>query len=569
MNNKDFAVGYCRFSSDNQREESIDAQKRAINKYAEENGLTICKWYVDEACSARTANRPGFQEMIQDSGKRGFNKLLIYKFDRFSRDDYDRAIYKRKLKMNGVQIISVMEKVDNSPQGEMLQAILEAFATYYSNNLSTEVMKGMRENAFNCRCNGGIPPYGYKRVPRVENGVTMTSKKGAILHDTVIEPKNAEAVKLIYNMTLEGKTRTEIMERLNSLGFRDAKGNEFKCETYIDRILRNERYTGTYIFSEYRHVLNMGKYGREKNAEPIKIENGFPKIIDKETFNAVQQILNQRVHRSPYNTTEQYLLAGKIVCGECGKTFQGWRKSKNDREYVYYKCTNAGNYYKGTRKSEQCKNPSIRRDDIERIVLKSVIDLLSDKKLVDKLFDEYNLFLRRHKGNAELIEGLKNQLKDVDRRIDNIVNLFADGHYSDVLEQKLLQSEQEKTSILETIKREEQKIGILSVKCEDLQKAIDYARTILLDKNQDFELRKRILHSFLNKIIVYKDYVEIYINTIPAKYCGNFDLRIRKEDLNACLLPNLEYNDNVADKQNFQLENMSGAPEQKSVLKSE
>ena len=100
MINKDLAVGYCRFSSDNQREESIDAQKRAITKYAEENGLTIYKWYVDEAYSARTANRPGFLEMIEDSNKRAFNKLLIYKFDRFSRNDYDRAIYKHKLKMH-------------------------------------------------------------------------------------------------------------------------------------------------------------------------------------------------------------------------------------------------------------------------------------------------------------------------------------------------------------------------------------------------------------------------------------------------------------------------------------
>ncbi len=561
MNNKDFAVGYCRFSSDNQREESIDAQKRAINKYAEENGLTICKWYIDEACSARTANRPGFQEMIEDSGKRGFNKLLIYKFDRFSRDDYDRAIYKRKLKMNGVQIISVMEKVDNSPQGEMLQSILEAWATYYSNNLSTEVMKGMKENAFNCKCNGGVPPYGYKRIPHIENGITKTSKKGTIMHDTVIDPKNAEAVKLIYNMTLEGKTRTEIMERLNSLGFRDAKGNEFKCGTYIDRILRNERYTGTYIFNEYRRVLNMGKYGIEKNADPIKIENGFPKIIEKETFLAVQKILEQRVHRSPFNTTEQYLLAGKIVCGECGKTFQGWKKSKNGKDYIYYKCTNAGNYYKGSRKSEQCKNPSIRRDDIEHIVLKSVIDLLSDKKLVDKLFNEYNMFLRRHKGNAELLDGLKNQLKDVNRRIDNIVNLFADGHYSEIMEQKLSQFELERANITEMIKQEEEKIGNLTVRCEDLQKAIDYSRKILLDKSQDFELRKRILHSFLNKIIVYKDYVEIYINTIPAKYCGNFDLRIRKEDLNASLLPNLDYIKCSDLQKNFQLENTSGSPQ--------
>ncbi len=560
MINKDLAVGYCRFSSDNQREESIDAQKRAITKYAEENGLTIYKWYVDEAYSARTANRPGFLEMIEDSNKRAFNKLLIYKFDRFSRNDYDRAIYKHKLKMNGVKIISVMEKVDNSPQGDLMQAMLEAWATYYSNNLSNEVMKGMRENAYNCRCNGGVPPYGYKRVPIVENGILKKSKKGLELHETVIDPKNAEAVKLIFNLTLEGKTRTQVMDRLNELGFKDAKGNPFKCGTYIDRILRNERYTGTYIFSEYKQTIDMGKYHREKNETVIKIENGFPKIVEKETFLAVQKILDERVHRSPYNLNEHYLLSGKIICGECGKPFHGWGKTKNGVDYIYYKCTNTGNYYKGTRKSECCKNASIRRDDIERAVLKNVIDLLSDKNLVDTLYDEYNNYLKKHEGNDELIKNLKTQLKDTERQVENLINILANGHYIETVEQKITNLEKERNSLEQMIKQEEDKVGELSVKSEDLQKAIDYARTVLLDNSQDFEKRKTILQSFLNKVVVYKDYVEIYINVIPAKYCGNFDLSITKDVLDACKILNFEYNNNIKLLGDFPMKNIFGAP---------
>lgn len=155
------AAIYARYSSDNQREESIDAQIRAIKAYAEREGHSIVKIYTDEAKSATTDNRPQFQQMIADSSSGFFDCVIVHKLDRFARDRYDSAIYKRKLKINGVSVLSVLENLDGSPESIMLESVLEGMAEYYSKNLAREVMKGMSETAYQCRHTGGTPPLGY------------------------------------------------------------------------------------------------------------------------------------------------------------------------------------------------------------------------------------------------------------------------------------------------------------------------------------------------------------------------------------------------------------------------
>lgn len=112
------AAAYARFSSDHQREESIDAQLRAINEYAERNNYQIVETYTDKAISARSDQRPGFQQMIKDSQQGSFEVVIVHKLDRFSRDRYDSAFYRHELKKNGVTLRSVIESIDDSPERE-------------------------------------------------------------------------------------------------------------------------------------------------------------------------------------------------------------------------------------------------------------------------------------------------------------------------------------------------------------------------------------------------------------------------------------------------------------------
>ena len=105
------AVIYARYSSDNQREESIEGQIRECTAFAEKNGITILKHYIDRAYSAKTDNRPEFQRMINDSRQRLFDIVLVWKLDRFARNRYDSANYKNILKKNGVRVVSANEPI--------------------------------------------------------------------------------------------------------------------------------------------------------------------------------------------------------------------------------------------------------------------------------------------------------------------------------------------------------------------------------------------------------------------------------------------------------------------------
>ena len=141
------AVIYARYSSDNQREESIEGQLRECKEYAERNGILVLQSYIDRALSAKTDNRPEFQRMIRDSAKGLFDTVLVWKLDRFARNRYDSAHYKSQLRKNGVKVVSATESIADGPEGIILESMLEGMAEYYSAELAQKVNRGMRENA--------------------------------------------------------------------------------------------------------------------------------------------------------------------------------------------------------------------------------------------------------------------------------------------------------------------------------------------------------------------------------------------------------------------------------------
>ena len=156
------AVIYARYSSDNQREESIEGQLRECKEYAQRNGILVLQSYIDRALSAKTDNRPEFQRMIRDSAKGLFDTVLVWKLDRFARNRYDSAHYKSQLRKNGVKVISATESIADGPEGIILESMLEGMAEYYSAELAQKVNRGMRENALKARSNGGTIPLGYR-----------------------------------------------------------------------------------------------------------------------------------------------------------------------------------------------------------------------------------------------------------------------------------------------------------------------------------------------------------------------------------------------------------------------
>ena len=336
---------YARYSSDNQREESIEAQIRAIEEYATRNDIQIVKLYKDEAKSATTDNRPMFLQMIKDSENMQFQAVIVHKLDRFSRDRYDSSFYRRTLKNNGVRLISVLENLDDSPESIILESVLEGMAEYYSKNLAREVMKGMKETAYQAKHNGGIPPLGYD----------ITEDKSYIINET-----EALIIRKIFHMYTNGDGYIEIIRELNGLGYKTKIGKSFSKNSISD-LLKNEKFKGTYVFNK-RTSKSSGKRNNHRDKDEvdiIRIPNALPAIIDESTFDKTQERLKNNRSGPRIGGINFYLLTGFIFCGECESRYVGnsYRGGRNGKKYPIYACTKRTS-------TTVCMNKAIRQSVI-------------------------------------------------------------------------------------------------------------------------------------------------------------------------------------------------------------
>lgn len=404
---------YARFSSDNQRSESIDAQIRHMNQFCKQNHWQVVATYTDEARSATTDNRPQFQQMINDSSKGLFDIVLVHKLDRFSRDRYDSAIYKKKLKKNNVRLCSVLERLDNTPESIMMESVLEGMAEYYSKNLSREVKKGNRENALKCVHNGGCCPLGYK------------------LNDErklVIEPREAEAVKMIFYMFSNGYGYSKIAETLNNMGYQPKRGGMFGKNS-LNSILSNEKYTGVFVFGK-------------NSDDTVKIENGCPQIISKSLFQKVQRIkaANKR-NAGSYHSKEFYLLTGKVFCDVCGKRMIG------NVRYSGRSKTRLATYRCQTHRKE-CKNKELNKDYIDSHVSVLIGEKLLNPVYLKKAVSNVNKYVKQYnKDYNKNHNAVSEQYNQVLENLNNITAAIEKGILTDSLIQRAEVLENEKAQL--------------------------------------------------------------------------------------------------------------------------
>ena len=283
--------------------------------------MTVVGTYIDRALSAKTANRPEFQRMIKDSAKELFEIVLVWKLDRFSRDRYDSAHYKRILKKNGVKVVSVKENISDGPDGIILESTLEGYTEYYSAELSQKIRRGQKENALKGKNNGGGTPLGYAVGP-----------------DDVlaIDPLTAPLVKEIFTRYDAGENISTITASLNERGLKTSKGKAFKIGG-VSLMLKNRKYIG-----EYRYGGTI-------------IPKGIPAIIVEDLFERVQQrmALNKKAPAKG-KAAKEYLLTTKLFCGTCGRLMVGESgKSRTGVMYHYYKCS-------GAKRHLGCKRKAIR-----------------------------------------------------------------------------------------------------------------------------------------------------------------------------------------------------------------
>ena len=318
------AAIYARYSSAGQREESIEDQVRVCRAAIEAAGDAVGHVYEDRATTGTTTDRrAGFMRMVADAQRGLFSAVYVYKLDRFARNRYDAAVYRRRLKQAGVRLVSATERTGDGPDGILLESMLEGLAEYYSANLSENVRRGLAGNAMKCRHNG-IRVFGYDHGPDGRY---------------VVNEGEAAAVRRVFAMYQQGSSFAEIIAALPAVR---SKGGGPLTVQMVGKMLRNDKYAGVYRYGD------------------TVVEGGMPQIVPREEFDAVQRRLALRTRR---RSTVDYLLSGKLFDTEGHRYQSSSGHGKSGRKYTYYRCPATGH--------------QVRRDALEAEVARMVADALA------------------------------------------------------------------------------------------------------------------------------------------------------------------------------------------------
>lgn len=457
---------YARYSSDGQREESIEGQLRECKEYAERHNMAVISTYIDRALSAKSDNRPEFQKMIRDSARKQFEVVLVWKLDRFARNRFDSATYRAILKRNGVNVVSAKENISDGPEGIILEAMLEGMAEYYSAELSVKVKRGQKENALKCKANGGMIPFGY-----IINSERYYE----------IDPLTAPIVLEIFTRYADGQTIKEISEDMNARGVFTATKYKYTNKSSLHNLLKNRRYIGEY------------RYGDTITPD------GMPAIVPQDIFDKVRERMEKNKHKpAAMKADEEYILTTKLFCGKCGTMMVGvGGTSKTGKVHHYYKCGNA--IYR-----KSCDKKTVKKAWIERIIVALTREFVLRDETIDRLA---NAIVALQMQENSTIPFLQKQLNDIQKRIGNLLNAIEEGLMNASARGRLDDLEAKKADLEIAIAKE--KIEKTPLTKEQIVFWISRFKDGDID---DPAYRKSIVDIFVNSIFLYDDKLVIAFN---------------------------------------------------------
>lgn len=486
-------ISYARYSSTNQRDESIEAQLDDIYKYAEKNEICIIKDYIDEAESAKTDDRENFQLMMSDVKNKIVTPqvLLLHKVDRFARNRTDAAFHKMALKKAGIKIIYVSQNIPDSPEGKLMEGMLESFAEYYSENLAFEVMKGLKINAKRCLHNGGIPPLGYDVVDK----------------KLVVNEHEARAIKRIFQMYIEGHSYGSIIKWLNQNNYKTKFGKPFGKNS-IYSILGNEKYKGTYVFNRAAGGKNANRHKNKSNDEIIRVPEGIPSIIDNQVWMEAKERMESKKFKNGINKTiNNYLLTGLIYCGECGSAMGGnTRKGRNGQVYSDYQCI-------AKRQKKTCTAKGISCEFVEKEVISQLQTQVFTHEKIEEIANKMQeYFLMGVSDNERDITYTEMHIAGIDRKIRNILDAIAEGFRTPQMKLELEDLDRQKTFSMEKLRSLKNK---LNSRGADREQIIKYLNQYAGISKFSFEEKKKAVQTFIEKVTVLPDSVRLFtvVNT--------------------------------------------------------
>ena len=463
------AVVYARYSSHRQGEQSIEGQIAEAKKYAAAHSLTIIREYCDRAQTGKNDNREQFQLMLTDAAKHAFDALIVWKTDRIGRNKEEIALNKYHLKKNGVKIHYIAETIPDTPEGIILEAVIEGMAAYYSEQLSQNIRRGQRASAAKAQSTGGNRPLGYK---------TDADKK------FVIDPETAPTVKLVFDLYAQGKTISQIIRILNEKGLRTLRGRPFTNNS-LRTMLKNEKYIGVYTYKD-----------------EIRIEDAIPPIVEPETFYKVQEMLryNQRA-AAHKNAKADYLLKEKLFCGKCGAMMVGVSgTSKTGARHHYYYCTE--------QRKKKCVKKPVRRVWIERLVLEYVTALVQDTELLDFIAENTYQYYLAQNTETSYTESLRKALEEVEKPTANLIRAIEAGIFNEATKQRMEELDKQKTKLKDALRAAKLR--------EDLglrKEHILYFLHRFADMDYtDEACQKQLIKIFVNAVFVYDDKIVLTFN---------------------------------------------------------
>lgn len=456
------------------------------------NGFVVVNEYIDRAISGKTDNRPSFQRLIKDSEKGHFDAVIMYTLDRFARNRYDSAIYKAKLKKNGVRAFYAKQPMPDTPEGIILESVLEGYAEYYSENLARSIKRGMKENALHTIAMGSLG-LGYK---------IGEDRKYEI------DPVGAKAVRAIFTMYAEGKSKTEIVNWLNEHGFKTSQGNQFNKNS-LSRILKNDKYIGVYRYAD------------------VVVENAIPPIIDKHLFDKVQALLKHNfASRARNKAKEDYLLSTKLFCGHCGSPMIGESgTSKLGRVYHYYKCSKR-------KRERDCSKKVEKKDWLEELVVRYTVHHVLTDENIELIATKAMELIEKDLQDTSVLVGLQGMLKDVNKKIKNLMSAIEQGIITSSTKERLEELELERLNIEGQIAREEMKKPLLSK-----ERIVYWLTSFKSGDIQDIEYQRRIIDTLVNSVFIYDDDGNGRKIVLTFNISGNNTLTIECSDIEGIAPP--------------------------------
>lgn len=457
-------VIYARYSpGPHQTEQSIEGQVSDCTLFAKEKGISISHIYVDRAVSGKESeNRAEFQKMLRDAANHMFDCCIVWKIDRFGRNREEIALNKVKLKKHGIQLLYAQEHIPDGPEGIILESVLEGMAEYYSADLAQKIKRGYRE----CAKKGqvfGYPCYGYDRINK----------------QLQVNPSEAAIVRQVFSMYSDGHSSTEIARTLNANGVVKKSGAEFRAN-FILKMLKNTTYIGTRYYD-----------GIAIPVEPI---------IEKGVWEKVQKRLDNNKKRPGPWRPEQYLLSGKAFCGYDNGLMVGVSGTGRSQTYYYYVCS-----HKRTHKAS-CELKNVSQPWLDQFVVDHTVnDVLTDE-LIDRLSDSV-VDIYKASNSDSVVKDLKAQLRDVNKKLNALVDALEQGIFSSTTKERLDSLEAQKNQL-------EYQIDIESIKKPELDREkIHYWLSMFKNGNVKDELfQARLVNMFIHSVYVWNDKVAIVYN---------------------------------------------------------